>query len=190
MTSQHTPRRRPDAGPQMITTEPTGYDGEGYPLYAEDDLDRNYRGLLDNLKADTALTVDRGVWELLDVDNSASWDDFLWALDDLIDRERQRRSKCLPVEDGRRVWHDETVARLRDKADKYAAMRDRAGWPQDPADLDDDQLEQARLVLLHPRALECFLPNPVAEKEQELSERVERIEAGVSTIVDTIRAGS
>ncbi|MDP1818442.1 MAG: hypothetical protein Q8K58_00935 [Acidimicrobiales bacterium] len=147
----------------MLTTEPSGYDAEGHPLFGEDDLDRHYAKLLDKLSG--WFDIDNAIGYILRPENAPHWDDLLWTLDDMLDRERQRNAKTLSPEDGERVWRDQALADLRLRSDRYAQVAPGAGWPSDPEGLDNPTLSEAVLVVCHPEVLEAFVAQLRSERE-------------------------
>lgn len=143
-----------------LSIEPTGYDCEGCALYESDLIDLRWLALLDDVDAAgrDPLDFEAGLHALLFTDDV----DLIRRGVEMIGLEAERHilrrghPGLLDEESGRAWWRRMVEADLRGRPE-YEDLRERAGWPADPADLDDDQLGIAKVVVLHPALLEDLI---------------------------------
>lgn len=145
-----------------MSIEPRGYDGEGAPCYDDDLLDLRWSTYLADAKVvahGNHHDLEVGVMALIysqDVDLIRKGVEIIGLL---AEREIQRMDHpgLLDEESGRAWHHGRVVEDLRAKPQRYAEIADRAGWPDDPAALTDEQLDAATMIVLHPEWIDQIL---------------------------------
>lgn len=137
-----------------LNIEPRGYDAEGGACYDDDLLDLRWGTLLEDVQQGLDLEV--GVHALIYTDNVDLIRKGVEVIGLLAERHirRQGHPGLLDEESGR-AWHREMrVTDLRAHRERYAELAARAGWPDEPADLDDEQMDQAVIHVLMPHLLD------------------------------------
>lgn len=152
---------------EAMAIEPTGYDAHGEAQYAPDLLDLCWTEIIDALRAAgrNGFEFEVGLYELLYVENVDLIRKGVQVIVEIAEREIQRRGYpyLLDTESGIAWNRRMRVADLRANAERYAQVAVRAGWPADPDDLTEKQMDQAFLVVCHPHLLEDALQSGESE---------------------------
>ena len=134
--------------------EPRSYDGEGCACYDDDLLDLRWHALTDDAGPNRRLAVDEGVAALLYTDDVDLIRRGVEIIGQLAERHIRRLAHPgLLDEESGRAWHRQMrVDDLRSHP-RYAELAERVGWPADPGDLNDRQMDIAILRVLMPHLL-------------------------------------
>lgn len=153
---------------EAMSIEPTGYDAHGEAQYAPDLLDLRWTEVIDALRAAgrNGLEFEVGLYELLYAEDVDLIRKGVQVIAEIAEREVQRRGYpyLLDTESGIAWNRRMRVADLRANAERYAEVAARAGWPADPAELDEKQLDGAVLVVLMPYLLHGEPWEPLVEE--------------------------
>lgn len=146
-----------------LNLDPHGYDAHGLPMYDDDLLDVRWRVFLDDAAAllghSEMLDIETGAVSIRCIEDTNLRRQAIEILTLMVDRELQREASpnLLSVEEGAAWRRRLDVDALRAHGQRYVEVATRAGWPADPNDLDEKQMDQALLVVVHPELLEDVL---------------------------------
>jgi len=144
-----------DAIDEGQSIEPRSYDGEGTPCYSDDLLDLRWEGFVDGLADYGRRELSDGIGILLSSDNADLIRNAVEMIGQLAERHIRRLAfPGLLDEDSGREWYRQTRVNELRAHPGYAELAPRAGWPDDPADLNDLQFDQATVHVLMPSLLE------------------------------------
>lgn len=145
--------------PDDLSIEPRDYDAHGNAYYGDDLLDLRWEHLIEHeireAREDLRLPFEAAINDLLytdDVDLIRRGVEIIGLLAERHIR-RLAHPALLDEESGIARYREMRVAELRAHRERYAELAGRAGWPEDPADLDDKQLDHAILHVLLPHLL-------------------------------------